>query len=161
MIVGLLSLGVMFFLGISFTQSGLGTNSIALNTASTTDWMNAPAETKEVLVTSKTTVTARHAYRNGAHIILGEVPLPTACHILEAFGTLLADTKQVFVELVSSIKTGETCLGNITPARFKVSVKARENTKITATLNGQEIILNLIEAGADENLDNFELYIKG
>ena len=158
---GLLLIGVVFFLIILFTRTGLDINNAPPDTASTTDWVNTPAQTKEVLITPKTTVTAKHAYQNGLHIIAGEVPLPTPCHILEASGTASADKKQVFVQLASSIKTGETCAESITPARFKITVKAPSSAKISATLNGQEIILNLIEAGQDENLDNFELYIKG
>lgn len=112
-------------------------------------------------ITPKTVVTAKHAYRNGTHIIAGEVPLPTPCHLLEATGAASADRKEVLVEITSSVKTDELCAQVITPARFKVSVKAAQNAKISATLNGQAITLNFIEAGPDEDLDNFELYIKG
>lgn len=161
MIVALLALGVIFFLVILFTRSGVDTPTYSADTASTTEWMNTPAEPKAVLVTPKTTVTAKHAYQNGAHIVAGEVPLPSLCHILDASGAVSSDKKQVLLTLISTIKTGETCPDDITPARFKVSVKASRGAKISATLNGQEIILNLIEAGPDENLDNFELYIKG
>ena len=160
-IVLLLSFGVIFFLFILFSRRGVEDGSQPPETASTTEWTETPAQTKEVLVTPKTTVTAKHAYQNGTHIIAGEVPLPTPCHTLEASGAASADKKNVVIALVSSIKTGETCPENITPARFKVSVKALAGANISATLNGQEIILNLIEAGPDENLDNFELYIKG
>ena len=159
-IVLLCALGAVFFLAILFTRSGVNTDTPSADTASTTEWMNTPAETKAVVVSPKTTVTAKHAYQNGVHIIAGEVALPTACHILEASG-VASTTKKVLITLNSSIKTGETCPDNITPTRFKVSVKASPTAKITATLNGQEIILNLIEAGPDENLDSFELYIKG
>jgi len=161
MIVGLLLLGIVFFLVILFTRNVINTNGDTPYTASTTDWTNTPAEPRDVLVTPKTTVTAKHAYQNGTHIIAGEIPLPTPCHILETKGSASADKKQVFIELTSSIKTDEMCAQVITPARFKVSVKALSGAKMSATLNGQEVILNLIEAGPEENLDNFELYIKG
>jgi hypothetical protein len=160
-IVLLLALALVFFLVILFTRSSVETAAPSPETASTTEWLNTPAEQKTVLVTPKTTITAKHAYQNGTHIVAGEVPLPTTCHILDASGAASSDKKQVLVTLASSIKTGETCLDNITPARFKVSVKALKGARVSGTLNGQEIILNLIEAGPDENLDNFELYIKG
>ena len=153
---------VIGFVAISLTRSDLDTASPKGGTASSSDWMNEPAEEKpELTVTQKTVVTAKHAYQNGEHIIAGEIPLPTPCHILESAGSVSADKKQVFVALMSSIKTGETCAEVITPARFKLNVKADQRAKITATLNGQEVTLNLIEAGPNENLDNFELYIKG
>lgn len=147
---------------ISLQRSSLDTADQKPETATTTDWANAPAESVPTLsVTEKTVVTAKHAYQNGAHIVAGEIPLPTPCHILESGASVSADKKQVFIALTSSIKTGDVCAEMITPARFKVTVSAAEHAKISATLNGQEVTLNLIEAGPAENLDNFELYIKG
>ena len=114
-----------------------------------------------MVATPQTVITAKHAYQSGAHIVAGEVPLPTPCDILEASAVSSADQKQVVVQLLSSVKTGEACAEVVTPARFKVSAKANKNATLTATLNGQPVTLNLIEAGPNENLDNFELYIKG
>src|SRR3989338_9524573 len=154
-IVGIICIGLTLFLIALFSRSGLDVNNVPSGIASTTDWVNTLALPKEVLVTPKTTITAKHAYQNGTHIIAGEIPLPTPCHILETKGSASADKKQVFIELTSSIKTDEMCAQVITPARFKVSVKALSGAKMSATLNGQEVILNLIEAGPEENLDNF------
>ena len=154
-------LGVLGFLVISFQKSTLDTSQDEAQMASTTRWENTPAENPEVLITSKTTVTAKHAYQNGKHIIAGEVPMPTPCHILDSKAVASQDKKQVLVTLVSSVKTGETCAQVITPARFKLTVSALKDAKFTATLNGQEITLSLIEAGPNEDLDKFDLYIKG
>ena len=73
----------------------------------------------------------------------------------------MCDKKTAIIQLVSSVKTGEVCAQVVTPARFKVSVGADKNAKLSATFNGQPVTLNLIEAAPGENLDNFELYIKG
>lgn len=149
------------FIYISMQTTELDTKQTE-TVASTTAWENAPAEKpSEVVVTSKTIVTAKHAYENGKHVIAGEIPLPTPCHILESSATASGDKKQVLVTLVSSIKTGDACAQVITPARFKVTVAAGKDAKMLGTLNGQEITLNLIEATPGENLDDFELYIKG
>lgn len=156
----ILALGVFVF--ISFNHSSVDTLEENTNTASSTDWANAPAEKPaQVMVTEKTVVTAKHAYRDGAHIVAGEVPLPTPCHILESSATVSGDKKHILIALLSSTKTEEMCAQVITPSRFKVSARAPKDAQISATLNGQEITLNLIEAGPSENLDNFELYIKG
>jgi hypothetical protein len=160
--LGIVVIAVIGFIVISFQRETIDT---AINTdmnASTTDWENAPADkTGEVQVSEKTVVTAKHAYRNDAHIIAGEIPLPTPCHLLESQATVAPDKKEVFIVLTSSIKNGETCAERVTPARFKLTIKAAKTATFRATLNGQEVTLNLIEAGADDNLDNFELYIKG
>jgi len=160
-IVGIICIGLTLFLIALFSRSGLDVNNVPSGIASTTDWVNTLALPKEVLVTPKTTITAKHAYQNGTHTIAGEVPLPTACHLLEVTGSTSPDKKEIVVAFVSIIKTEEVCPENITPARFKVSIKALQKATTAATLNGQEITLNLIEAGPDENLDSFELYIKG
>lgn len=160
-IAGILALAVVVFLVISFQKSTLDTKPIDATTAevaSTTNWVNTPAQPT---ITEKTVITAKHAYKAGKHIVAGEVPLPTPCDLLETTAIASADKKSVVVQFVSSVKTGEVCAQTITPARFKVSVSADKSAKITATFNGQPVTLNLIEAGLNDNLDNFELYIKG
>ena len=144
---------------VSFQKSTLDTRPPNLgDVASTTNWVNTPAQ---IAITEKTVITAKHAYKTDKHIIAGEVPLPTPCDILEASAIASADKKSVIVQLLSSVKTGEVCAQVITPARFKVTITADKNAKFSATFNGQPVTLNLIEAGPNENLDNFELYIKG
>ncbi len=160
-IAGIVALAVVVFLVISFEKSSLDTKPTEANNsevASTTNWVNAPAQP---VITDKTVITAKHAYKAGKHIVAGEVPLPTPCDLLETTAIASADKKSVIVRFVSSVKTGEVCAQTITPARFKVSVAADKSAKITATFNGQPVTLNLIEAGPNDNLDNFELYIKG
>ncbi len=159
--LGIVVIAVIGFIVISFQRDTIDT-AIKTETASTTNWTNAPADkAPEVRVSEKTVVTAKHAYRNNVHIIAGEIPLPTSCHILDSQATVSPDKKEVFIVLTSSIKSGDKCAEQVTPARFKLNIKAAKTATFRATLNGQEVTLNLIEAGADENLDNFELYIKG
>lgn len=151
---------VLFIVFVAFKKTTVDTNDSATTSSSTTEWADAVAQSSTT-PGIKTVVTAKHAYRNGVHIVAGEIPLPSPCHILESTGSASASKDHVFIELASTIKTGETCPESITGARFKVSVPASKNATISATLNGREVILNLIEAGPNENLDNFELYIKG
>lgn len=160
-IAGIIAVALVVFLVISFQKSTLDTKPTVGNSAevaSTTSWVNTPAQPT---ITDKTVITAKHAYKGGKHIIAGEVPLPTPCDILETNAVASADKKSVVVQFVSTVKTGEVCAQTITPARFKVIVAADKGAKMTATFNGQPVTLNLIEAGPNENLDNFELYIKG
>lgn len=165
-IVGLLLVGVGFFFVLFFTdREALLGNGVSSEAPSSTEASIPPSieagAAKEIVVTPKTVVTAKHAYRSGAHVVAGEIPLPTPCHILDAEGKVSDDRKTVMITFISSVKTGELCAQVITPARFKVSVKASQGAKLSATVNGQPVTLNLIEAGVDDDLDNFELYIKG
>jgi len=155
-------IGTIGFFIVSFQKSSIDTAQREQEVASTTAWENTPAEQPvSVLITPKTIVTAKHAYQNGIHTFAGEVPLPTSCHILEQSILASKDKMHIFITLTSSIKTNQICAQVITPARFKLVINAKKNATVTTILNGQEITLNLIEAGPDENLDNFELYIKG
>lgn len=160
-IAGIIIVAIAFFIVISFQKSSLDTAIPDPESASSTEWANTPAEPAKppVLINEKTIITAKHAYQNGQHIIAGEIPLPTPCHILESKAS--TENGKILVDLTYSIKTGEMCADVITPARFKVTVKGDKNMKATATLNGIPVTLNLLEAGPNENLDDFELYIKG
>src|SRR3989338_7092201 len=136
-VVALIGLGL-----VAYQSSVLNTERDA-EIASTTRWMNQPAELPlDVVVTQKTVVTAKHAYKGGEHIIAGEVPMPTPCHILEATATTTEDKMLVLVSLTTSVKTGEMCSQVITTGRFKVDIAANKNAKIEGTLNGQEITLS-------------------
>ena len=155
-IAGIIVAALLLFGYIMYQKS-----SILSTEDKTPSWAEEPATTSVSNLPDRIVITAKHAYRAGEYIIAGEVPLPTACEILESAGTASADKKKVFVELMTSIKTGGTCPPKITPARFIVKVKALQSATISGTLNGREVTLNLIEAGPSENLEDFELYIKG
>lgn len=106
-------------------------------------------------------ITAKHQFKSGKHIIAGEVNLPTPCHILTTT-TQIAESfpEQVTINFTSK-DSGEVCTQVITPNRFKIEFEASENAVIKARWNGQPVELNLIPAGANEDLSNFEIYIKG
>jgi hypothetical protein len=158
-IVGIVVLALGILIVVSFQKGAMDTSSSDL-TATTTGWENAPASAPPA-ISEKLVVTAKHAYRNGVHIIAGEMPLPTPCHLLESQAVVSTDAKQVLVQFTSSTKPDQMCAQVITPARFKVTAKANKDAVITATLNGQPVSFNFIEAGPTEDLDDFELYIKG
>lgn len=107
------------------------------------------------------TLTAKHAFKDGVHTIVGDFELPTPCHILETSATVSPDGKTTVVDYRVSTKTDEMCAQVITPIRYRVQFAAPENTEISARLNGESAILNLVEAGPNEDLENLELYIKG
>ena len=107
------------------------------------------------------TITAKHQFKDGTHIIAGELNMPTPCHILD-WETLIAESFPEQVTINFNLSTqAEVCTQVITPTRFLVEFQASEEASIRATLNGERAELNLIEAGPDENLEEFELFIKG
>jgi hypothetical protein len=148
-VIAALIIGASFY----FSQKG---GDVQNGTASVIEGLGDGAEAP------KETVTAKHQYKDGVHIVAGEITVPTPCHILEADAVVNSDTspEQVTIRLKSSTKA-DGCIQIITPARFKVEFKASKDAVIKMTLNGKPVILNLIEAGADEDLEDFELFIKG
>lgn len=106
-------------------------------------------------------VTAKHQFKDGTHTIAGELNLPTPCHILDTRAVIRASfPEQVVVEFSVRSKDAELCAQVITPARFKILFDALENVIITATINSEPVILNLFKVGDEEDLVDFELFIK-
>lgn len=102
-------------------------------------------------------ITAKHQYKNGAHTIAGEVNMPTPCYILNVSSRNV--NGEVIIDFVSETN-GDVCAQVVTTERFKVDFNAGENVVIKATWNGQPVELNLIPAGADKDLTNFEIFVK-
>ncbi len=108
-------------------------------------------------------ITAKHQYKNGVHTIAGEVTLPTACHTLATSPFFVGGSQQdVEVRFTSTLnEVNGTCAPEVTARRFKVTFTAPEQAKITALFNGVPVQLNLVPVEAGEDLDNFDLYMKG
>lgn len=107
------------------------------------------------------TITAQHQYVEGLHTVAGIVDMPTPCHQLIAEPFLLGeDAGQAEIRFTSSVE-GDVCAQVITPARFKVTFEAREDVSMSATWNGAPATLNLVPVPDGEDLDDFEVYVKG
>ncbi len=113
-------------------------------------------------------ITAKHQYKpaspaggNGTHIIAGEANSPTPCDILTTDARIAESFPEQVTLLFNSKNSGEICAQVVTSNRFKIEFQASENATIKATWNGQPVELNLIPVGANEDLTNFEIFIKG
>lgn len=109
-----------------------------------------------------THIDAKHYFRGGTHTVAGEIILPTPCDLLESKAVVRESApEQVAIELAVINNTKGVCAQVLTPQRFKVDFKASEAAVITATFKGRDVILNLVEAGPNEDPEDFELFIKG
>jgi hypothetical protein len=151
-IVGVTAVATVFVLFIFLSSAFLGKEEPSASVAKNAQ----PVEER-----ASVTLTAKHAFRDGLHTIVGDFELPTPCHILETSAAVSADGRTTVVDYRVSTKTDEGCIQVITPTRYRVQFTAPEDTDISARINGEPAILNLIEAGPNEDLENFELYIKG
>ncbi len=109
-----------------------------------------------------TRVDAKHFFKDGVHTVAGEIMMPTPCDLLEADPVIQEGTPERVTIAFSVINnTSGVCAQVQTPQRFKTSFNASEGAFISATFKGEPVILNLVDAGPDENPDDFELFIKG
>ena len=106
-------------------------------------------------------ITAKHQFKNAKHIIAGEVDLPTACYVLDAKASVAGSASEQVTIAFTAQTQGDLCAQVITAERFKIDFGASKDAVLKATWNGKPAILNLIPAGAGEDLNNFELFIKG
>lgn len=109
-------------------------------------------------------ITAKHDYVDGLHAVAGEIPLPTPCEKLDA-EAFFVEGNNANVEIqftTTNLSEGdESCAQVITPARFKVEFEGPEDAAISATLNGEGAVLNLVPLPEGKNLDEFSEFMKG
>lgn len=132
----------------------------------TTPTDNSQATTTDDMGGEENRITAQHQYNEdeGTHIVAGEIDLPTPCHLLEHEVEMTGegDTQEAIIHFESRVEdTDEVCAQVITPQRFKVTFEAPEDVEISATHNGEDTTLNLVPVPEGENLEEFEVFMKG
>ncbi len=110
---------------------------------------------------SITRIDGTHYYIDGVHTVVGEVPMPTPCDLLEA-NALIAESypEQITLDF-TVINNASFCDAQVTPQRFKVSATASEEALFQARFMGRDVELNLIPAAPGEVPEDFEIFIKG
>lgn len=116
---------------------------------------------EEVAFASITRIDAKHFYIDGVHTLVGEIPMPTPCDLLEADARVAESfPEQVTIDF-NVINTAEFCAQVVTLQRFKVSATASENATFNAVFMGRSVELNLVPPAEGETPEDFELFIKG
>lgn len=144
---------VLTIIGFTLYWQFLGSGSFNKQSASVIDSQN-QAEIR--------LMTALHQFGNGRHIVAGEVDLPTPCHVLN-YDAVVSQTnpQQVMINFTTTSNDADVCAQVITTARYKVEFQAEENAIIRATWNGGPVQLNLLPVPAGDNLNDFDIFIKG
>lgn len=112
-------------------------------------------------------ITAQHQYNasEGVHIVAGTLEVPTPCHLLDWDVELSGGENQDQLAKINFEVTKEDedqmCAQVIEDRRFKATFQAPEDVRIEATYNGNDAQLNLVDVPEGENLEEFEVYIKG
>lgn len=120
-----------------------------------------PEEAEDDRYGAITRVDGKHFYIDGVHTVVGEIPMPTPCDLLQSSARVAESMPEQITLEFSVVNNAEFCAQTITPQRFKVSATASPQATFSATFEGRSIDLNLVEAGPDETPEEFELFIKG
>jgi len=106
------------------------------------------------------TLVVKHQYKDGEHVFIGDIDLPTPCYSYNAFIQDTEDPNKKILK-VETKDSGEVCAEVITTATFRVSYKGAEDLTFTAFVNDKEYRLNSFEIPKTVDIDEFEIFIKG
>lgn len=108
------------------------------------------------------TLEVKHQYKEGEHVFVGTVQIPSPCHSFNAFieNPEEEGTKYLKIE-INDPAEGEICAQVITDRTFKVVYPGPEDTEFKSYINDEEFRLNLFEIPAHIDIEQYELYIKG
>lgn len=115
----------------------------------------------EVKYASITRIDATHYFIDGLHTLVGEVPMPTPCDLLESSAVVMESYPEQIAIDFNVINNARFCEETVTPQRFKVSAPASAEATFSAKFMGRTVNLNLIPAAEGETPGDFELFIKG
>lgn len=113
---------------------------------------------KEVQRPEKT-ITSKYQYRDGKHIFVGNVVLPSPCHSYNAEVKDTDGSKEIVITISNPVD--EACAAVITERNFKVEFEGPEDQEIFASLNGEVVNLNIFTIPEDEDINDIEIFFKG
>ena len=106
-------------------------------------------------------IDGKHYFINGLHTIVGEITMPTPCDLLSTKAEVLESNPPVIKFNFIVVNNSKDCPKIMTAMRFKISATSTNNANLEAYFFEKKVELNLVEAGAGEKPDEFELFIKG
>ena len=127
------------------------------STPTATDTAQTPATQDEYVQM----VNVKHQYKNGHHTYVGEIDVPTPCHTLASSYSKDANSTTGYTLVFTSTSSSQMCAQVVTSKPFKLSFDAVKDIVLSGTLNGKKLRLNLFEVPANQDLDSFNINIKG
>lgn len=103
----------------------------------------------------------KEQYKDSKFTFVGTIPVPTPCHTLTSKVNMVAPGAYQIELTTVPPKEGIMCAQVITDKTFKVVFAAPEDALVTAIIDGVPYELNRFTIPDGENIDTFELMIKG
>ena len=116
---------------------------------------------EQIPYASVTEINAKHFFADGVHTLVGEIPFPTPCDLLQTDARVAESFPEQVTLIFSVLNNAEMCAQTVTAQRFKIEASASEQATFTAQFMGRPVTLNLIPPAAGETPEEFELFIKG
>lgn len=103
----------------------------------------------------------KEQYDGSTYTFAGTIDLPTPCHSFETNVVQLSGSE--YQIQINTIAPGEDvmCAQVITPQPYNISFEAPSDITVTAQINGQNYELSRFVVPEGEDINLFELYIKG
>lgn len=112
------------------------------------------------------TLSVKHQYKDGEHVFVGTIDLPTPCHSYNS--EIIAEEAEGGENMpeikitISEPNADIICAQVIAEHDFKVTYKSDDpDLKFKATINGILVNLNIFEVSPQDNIDTIELFLKG
>lgn len=103
----------------------------------------------------------KEQYDGSTYTFAGTIDLPTPCHSLETNVIQLSGSEyQIQINTIAP-EEDVMCAQVITPQPYNVSFEAPADITVTAQINGQDYELSRFVVPEGEDINLFELYIKG
>jgi hypothetical protein len=103
----------------------------------------------------------KEQYKDSTYTFVGSLDLPTPCHSLATTVNKVSDAKYQIQVTTIDPKKDTVCAQVITPKPYKVSFKAQADIEVTVNINGVEYQTNRFVVPDGENIDTFQLEVKG
>ncbi len=115
-------------------------------------------ETEEVVMP---TLDIKEQYDKGSYTYAGTIQVPTPCHTIGARAMSVGDNVYAINITVAAPATGVMCAQVITDKEYKVTFAAPMDAMVKAYINGVEYKINPFVVPAGQNIDDFDISIKG
>jgi hypothetical protein len=116
----------------------------------------------EIINQPTITINTKHQYKNGEHIFLGFLEVPTPCYTHNVEVKKSPEITEIAVTYTEDLsKTTDVCIQVISERTFKISFAGEEDENIIMTLNGEIVKLNQFEIDPEEKIEDADIFIKG
>lgn len=119
--------------------------------------LNSPLQEEAVLPI----LDIKEEYKNSTYTFAGEIDLPTPCHKIETKVNKISDVMYEIEVNTIEPSPDQGCVQVITPQKYKVSFEGPESVLVYAKIDDRVYELNRFVIPEGENIDTFELFIKG